>query len=131
MLGSRKITAMLAAETLGVSVARGCLQGRVLSPLLWRVVVDKLIKGLNVYGCFALGFTNDIATLITGNFLDMISESLQEGLNMVIIPFTRKRDLRGRKEPSLNGHTLQQTTGVRYLGHSLDKGFTWKAQLKM
>ena len=35
MLGGGKITAMLAGETLEGSVARGCLQGGVLLPLLW------------------------------------------------------------------------------------------------
>jgi hypothetical protein len=49
---------------------------------------------------------------------------------MMIVPFTRKRDLRGLKEPTLHRHTLQLTTEVIYLGHFLDKGLTWKAQLK-
>jgi hypothetical protein len=35
---------------------------------------------------------------------------------MVIIPFTRRRDLRGLNEPTLLGHTLQLTTKVKYLG---------------
>jgi hypothetical protein len=49
---------------------------------------------------------------------------------MVILPFTRKREFRGLKEPRLSGHTLQLTTEVIYLGLILDKGLTWKAQLK-
>jgi hypothetical protein len=51
-------------------------------------------------------------------------------LAMVIVPFTQMRDLRGLKEPTLSGHTLQLTTEVKYLGLILDKGLTWKAQLK-
>jgi hypothetical protein len=50
---------------------------------------------------------------------------------MVIVPFTRKTDLRGLKEPTVSGHTLQLTTDVKYLGLILDKGLTWKAQLNM
>lgn len=49
---------------------------------------------------------------------------------MVIVPFLRKRDFRGLKEPSLSGHTLQLTTEGKNLGLILDKGLTWKAQLK-
>jgi hypothetical protein len=49
---------------------------------------------------------------------------------MVIVPFTQKKDLRGLKEPTLSGHSLQLTTEVKYLGLILDKGLTWKAQLK-
>jgi hypothetical protein len=49
---------------------------------------------------------------------------------MVIVPFTWKRDLRGLKEPTISGHTLQLTTEVKYLGIILDKGVIWKAPLK-
>jgi hypothetical protein len=49
---------------------------------------------------------------------------------MVIVPFIRKKDLRGLNEPTLSGHTLQLTAKVKYLGLILDKGLTWKVQLK-
>jgi hypothetical protein len=49
---------------------------------------------------------------------------------MLIVPFTRKRDLRGLKEPTLSGHTLQLTTEVKYLTLIQDMGLTWKEQLK-
>jgi hypothetical protein len=49
---------------------------------------------------------------------------------MVIVPFTRKR-FKGPKGASLSGHNLQLTTEVKYLGLILDKGLTWKTQLKM
>jgi len=35
MLGSRKITATLAGETVEQSVAKGCPQRGILSPLVW------------------------------------------------------------------------------------------------
>jgi hypothetical protein len=44
-------------------------------------------------------------------------------------PFTRRRDLRGLKEPTLSEQILQQTATVKYLGLTLDKGLTWKAQM--
>jgi hypothetical protein len=79
--------------------------------------VDELI-GLNENGCYTWGCADDIAILICGIFLITISELVQEALscvqqwcartqlsvsppNMVIIPFTWKRDLRGVKEPIL------------------------------
>jgi hypothetical protein len=43
---------------------------------------------------------------------------------MVIVPFTWRRDLRGLKEPTLSGHTLQLITEVKYLALILDKGLT-------
>ena len=49
---------------------------------------------------------------------------------MVIVPFTRNRDLRGPKEPTLSGYKLQLTSKVKCLGLSLDNELTWKAQLE-
>jgi hypothetical protein len=43
---------------------------------------------------------------------------------IVIVPFTRNGDLRGRKGLSLSGHTLQRTTEVKYIGLILGKGLT-------
>ena len=47
---------------------------------------------------------------------------------MVIVPSTRKRDLRGLKAPTLFVSTLQLTTKVKCLWHTLDRELTWKAQ---
>jgi hypothetical protein len=47
MLGSRNISATLSGETLAAATARGCPQGGVLSRLLWSLVVDDLLWGLN------------------------------------------------------------------------------------
>jgi hypothetical protein len=79
--------------------------------------------------------------------LNAFSELPQEALSMVqqwcdstqlsnnqqktvTVPFTRRRNLRGLKELTLFGHTLWLTTEVIYLELILDKGLTWKAQLK-
>jgi hypothetical protein len=40
----------------------------------------------------------------------------------VIIPFTRKRDIRGLKEPTLFNNTIQLSSEAKYLGLTLDKG---------
>jgi len=128
-------------------VARGYLQGGILSPLLWSLVVDELIEGPSKNGCYTLGCADDIAILIGRKFLNLVPELFQEALSMVqqrcdrtqlsvnpqkmvIVPFTRKRDLRGLKEPTVSGHALQLPAEVKYLGPILDKGLTWKAQLE-
>jgi hypothetical protein len=68
MLGSKEIIATLAGETLEGSVARGCPQGGVLSPLLWSLVVDELIGGLNGNDYYSMGYADDIAVLIRRKF---------------------------------------------------------------
>jgi hypothetical protein len=75
MLDDKKITATFAGETLEVSVAKGCPQEVVLSHVMWSLVVGKL-TGLNVNGCYTLGYTDDIAIPNSKNskkFLNPIS----------------------------------------------------------
>jgi hypothetical protein len=43
-------------------VARGCPQGGVLSPLLWCLVVDELITGLNEGGIYVQGYADDMSS---------------------------------------------------------------------
>jgi hypothetical protein len=83
MLESRTITATLSGETLGASTSRGCLQGGVLSPLLWSLVVDNLLWGLNDDGYCTVGYADDIAILIHGKFLTRVSECFQRALYTV------------------------------------------------
>lgn len=79
MLRIRKITTTLAGENLEGSVSKGCLQVGSLLPLLWSLVVDKLIRGLSEYGYNTLGYADDIANLISSKFLTTVSELHQEG----------------------------------------------------
>jgi hypothetical protein len=87
-----------------------------------------------------------MVVFVSGKFPYTVSEILQEALsmaqqwcertqlsinlqNIVTVPFTRKRDLRGIKEPTLSRHKLHVATEVKYLGVTLDKKLTWKTQL--
>jgi hypothetical protein len=114
MLESRNISATLSGETLGATTAGGCPQGGVLSPLLWSLVVDELLSGLNKNGCFTAGYAHDIAILIIGEFPQTVSEVLHTALGAlqqwcgrtelsinpnktVVKPFTRKRSVKGLK----------------------------------
>jgi hypothetical protein len=44
----------------------------------------------------------------------------------VIIPFTRRREMTGLKEPILFNETIQLSSEVKYLGIILDKRLTCK-----
>jgi hypothetical protein len=48
---------------------------------------------------------------------------------MVIIPFTRKRNIKGLEEPVFFSNIIQPSSEVNYLQLTLDKGLTWKMQL--
>jgi hypothetical protein len=83
MLENRNISATLSVETHKVSAARGCPQRKVLSPLLWNLLVDDLIWGLNNDGYYKVGYADNIAILLNGKFLHTVSEVLQRALYIV------------------------------------------------
>jgi hypothetical protein len=130
MLESRNIVNALSGENLRASTARGYPQGGVLSPLLWSLVVDELLWELNDGGCYTVGYVDDIANLINGKFPQTVSEVLQTALcavqqwcektylyinpnKTIIIPFTRKGNIRGLKEPNLFNNAIQLTSEVK------------------
>ena len=55
-------------------MARGYLQGVLLSPLLWNVAVDELIEGLSENGCYTQECADDTAILIGRKFPKLVPE---------------------------------------------------------
>jgi hypothetical protein len=68
---------------LRVSVDRGCLQGGVLSPLLWSLVVDRLLECFSGECLYTQGYTDDLALLTTGKFPSTVPELMLRALNIV------------------------------------------------
>ncbi len=108
LLRSRHLTGRLAGAKRRIKLGAGCLQGGVLSPLLWCLVVDELIRRLNKLGFYTQGYANDIVVLIMGRFLDVLSGQLAEVIRVILewcaenglrlnplkvalVPFTKKR----------------------------------------
>lgn len=115
-------------------------------PQLWGLV-DELKGACSEYGFYTMGYTDDIAFLMSDKFPNTISELLQLALNMVqqssdgtqlsINPqkkakgsFNRKENLKGLRKPTVSRQTLQLTTPVRHLGLILDNGLALKEQMK-
>jgi hypothetical protein len=82
MLESRDITATISGESLKGSTAINCPHRDVLSLLLWNLVVDELLMGLNEGSYYAVGYADNIAILINGKFLSMVSEVLRTPLGI-------------------------------------------------
>jgi hypothetical protein len=65
--------ATLNGFSMTLTISRGCLQGGVLSPLLWCLVVDDLLARLSENGVFIQGYRDDICLHVMGKFLNMLS----------------------------------------------------------
>lgn len=145
MLNSRLIKSTLLGEELLATATKGCPQGGVLSPTLWSLVIDSLLEELNTGPVQTVGYADDLVILVNGKFPSIVAGIMNEALikvekwcNMyqlsinpsktVVIPFTRKRDLKNMQSVKMYDKELQLSNEVKYLGIILDKQLNWKKQ---
>jgi len=115
----------------------------VLSPLLWCLVVNKLLTRLSEGGIYAQGHVDDICLLVVEKFPNTVSGLIQWALHTAeaccdelglsvnpdktgLVAFMRRRKLSGFFEPRLYGRTLQCSMSVKYLGVILSSRLTWR-----
>lgn len=147
MLQSRRVQTTLLDQTVEVRATRGCAQGGVLSPLLWNLVANKLLKILNGAGIYTQGYADDIVIVIAGKFMSTLTELMQRALKTVelwcldenltvnpskttIVPFTRKHGVLKERPPKLFGLDLVWSSEAKYLGVIIDRTLTWNAHIE-
>ncbi|XP_062710910.1 uncharacterized protein LOC134288974 [Aedes albopictus] len=146
VLAKREITSDLGSSSITVRATKGCPQGGVLSPLLWSLVVDDLLRSLKEKGFEVVGFADDIVIIVRGKYDETVSERMQRALNythswcikeglsinpskVVIVPFTRRRKI-NLKAFRLGGIQIHPSDRVKYLGLILDAKLNWNAQIE-
>lgn len=146
MLNSREIQADLANCQTTRRVSRGTPQGGVLSPLLWLLVMDKILKKLQELGITAVAYADDLAILVSGKYIHIISEIMGRALNNVsrwakgcglcanpakteLMLFTTRTKIPVFECPILDGVRLHLTSKVKYLGVILDPKLNWKSNV--
>ena len=147
MLQCRIISANLGGDSVTIKATRGCPQGGVLSPLLWSLVIDRLLNILSSEGLEVICYADDIVIVVRGKFDSIICDRLQVALDLVwdwclrndlsvnasktvIIPFTRKTSLK-LIPLHLGGSTLEFQKETKYLGVMLDSKLLWNSHLSM
>jgi retron-type reverse transcriptase len=68
MLESRLAYTSLMGRSLTAKVVGGCPQGGALSPLLWNLVVDRLLAATNDLGFSTFGYVDDFVIIIHDKF---------------------------------------------------------------
>ena len=126
---------------------RGCPQGGVLSPLLWNLVVDELLKEFERNSAFAFAYADDVTSLSSGSELDIVTINMQKNLNLMevwcketglkvnpskttVVLFTRNRV---KKVGNLRifGEELKYSSSVKLLGVTLDSKLNWNEHCKI
>ena len=122
------------------------LQGGVLLPLLWNLVVNLLLRGLEYSGNDAIADAGDIAIAGLGICPQTLSDKLNLALSSVpnwcidfglsinasktdTILFTRSYKIPTFSVPSVCGTRFRLSPDVKYLDLILDPKFNWRANL--
>ena len=149
VLQNRTVIASLGDSSVKRVVRRGCPQGGVLSPLLWCLVVDDLLKLLDKghINSYVQFYADDGTIMVTGTSLGSICKTMQRLLHSVeswcrrskldvnpvkteVVLFTRKRTRVGYVPLTLNGQQLLLSEKVKYLGVYLDSKLSWAVHVQ-
>ena len=140
MLQTRTVTCGLDDADIERQVTKGCPQGGVLSPLLWNVLVDELIREMSTTNIFCQFHADDGTLLFRSTSLKRLGTSMLKGLKVVekcrsnmsvnpskttMVVFYHKRNLAGFTAPSIFGEHLQLSDSVKYLGLTPEKKLLW------
>lgn len=136
MLTNRTITVQTNNHNITVLATRGTPQGGVLSPLLWIIIMNKLLQKLHADGFKAIGYADDLTVINQGKYLNTLCDRNQAAVRIVetwcnevglkvnpeksdCIVFTKKRKMDGFKFPKIFGAEIARSDSVKYLGTGL------------
>ena len=147
MLTTRLVSSELGNSTVTKVVTRGTPQGGVISPLLWLLVVNTILKQLKNRGVKLVAYADDVVVLARGKFLNTLSELMQGALGKLLtwaekwglginpsktemVLFTRKHKLPTFVKPKLKGEELKLSDQAKYLGVILDRKLNWNQHIE-
>jgi len=81
MLTSRVVYSTMGSAHSTKNVSRGTPQGGVLSPLLWVIVVNKLLSLLEEAGTKVIAYADDLVILLQGKFPPTLCNVMETGLS--------------------------------------------------
>ena len=129
-----------------IRIRRGCPQGGILSPFLWNLVVDDLLKfsAKEIPG-YLQAFANDLVTLAEGSDTGVIWQRTQKTINTIekwcdtkglnisalktkIVMFTWNRNWTMRPI-SVGGSTIALSKTVKFLGVLLDNKLNYNTHI--
>lgn len=148
LLKTRSVTAELGISIKKIFARCGCPQGGVLSPLLWTLVINSLLKAFDGKNIYIQAYSDDVVILVLGISLQEVCRRMQTALRILenwcnahhlgvsptktsLVLFTRKRQIRGFINPRIYGTMLELTDTVKYLGVLLDSKLNWKRHIEV
>ncbi|GBP08776.1 Retrovirus-related Pol polyprotein from type-1 retrotransposable element R1 [Eumeta japonica] len=147
MLMRRTITSRIGATSVTREVCRGTPQRGVLSPLLWNVVVNRLLMNLDFLLIKTVAYADDVAIAVSGGHPESMARQLEYALRIVsdwgqhcglrvnpakteLVLFGRKYKVPPFAPPKLDGVLLALANRAKFLGVIFDSRLTWKENIR-
>jgi len=147
LLRQRLIVAEWGGSVLTRVACRGTPQGGVLSPLLWSLVMNRLLLNLHAQGFRATAYADDLVIVISGSCIHAVRDLTKTALDNVrswteqvglsvnpqkteLVLFTRKYKIPTFEPIRLGDATLEIKTKAKYLGIILDSKLSWKENIE-
>ena len=146
LLTSRVVGSSMGSSSTQRYVSRGTPQGGVLSPLLWVVVVNKLLQIMAENGFQIIAYADDVAVIIQGKYPQTLCNLMENALSLIsnwannsglgvnpakteLVLFTRRYIVPSLSPPRLNNVPLTFSGSAKYLGVILDKKLHWQENI--
>jgi ribonuclease HI len=149
MLKNRNIKATMKGSDIRYNPTRGCPQGGCLSPLLWSIVVDSLIKKLSGAGFKVVAYADDLAIICSGKskLQNSLCERMREGMKIVerwcrrnglnvnpeksqVMRFSKGNMTKPLNEVKLFDKAIKREKVIKYLGVWIDEKLTWRTHIE-
>ena len=147
MVKNRYVSITHKNKTTKIKIMRGCPQGGILSPFLWNLIVDDLLRysAKEIPG-YLQAFADDLATLSEGQDLSIIRARTQKTVNTIeewckanglnisalktkIIMFTWNKKWTPPKPILVGGVEIGLSSSVKFLGVTLDEKLSFKEHI--
>ena len=147
LLSNRRVTYTLGKTTIIRLLLKGFAQGGRLSPTLWNLVVDVIIKKINIdLAEFLQALADDLASLFSGSDIASLRLRAQKVLDEIelwcnlaglsinptkstVVIFTHRHNIVLDEPLTYGGSPLPVKTTVKYLGVLLDSKLSWSSHL--